>query len=78
MSDYTEMLPLGSANTPYRCLTTEHVSTTEFEGRTILKIEPEALALLAKEAMADIAHLPRPGHLEQLGDIDATETRCMV
>ena len=82
MSDYTEMLPLGSANTPYRCLTTEHVSTTEFEGRTILQIEPEALTLLAKEAMADIAHLLRPGHLEQLSDIlkdpDATDNDRFV
>lgn len=82
MSDYTEMLPLGSANTPYRCLTTEHVSTTEFEGRTILQIEPEALTLLAKEAMADIAHLLRPGHLEQLRDIlkdpDATDNDRFV
>ncbi len=82
MSDYTEMLPLGSANTPYRCLTTEHVSTTEFEGRTILQIEPEALTMLAKEAMADIAHLLRPGHLEQLSDIlkdpDATDNDRFV
>jgi fumarate hydratase class I len=82
MSDYTEMLPLGSANTPYRCLTTEHVSTTEFEGRTILQIEPEALSLLAKEAMADLAHLLRPGHLEQLSDIlkdpDATDNDRFV
>lgn len=69
MPDYTEMLPLGTADTPYRRLTTDHVSTSEFEGRTILQVEPAALTLLAKEAMADIAHLFRPGHLAQLGNI---------
>ncbi len=69
MSDYTEMLPLGADEMPYRCLTTEHVSTAEVDGRTILKVDPEALTLLAKVAMEDIAHLFRPGHLAQLRDI---------
>jgi fumarate hydratase class I len=53
-------------DTPYKLLTTEHVSTFEARGRTFLEVAPEALTLLAKTAMRDIAHLLRPGHLAQL------------
>jgi fumarate hydratase class I len=66
---YEEILPLhtdGHDDTPYRLLTEDHVSTFEAQGRTFLKVEPQALTLLAKEAMRDIAHLLRPGHLAQL------------
>ena len=38
-------------------------------GGTVLKVEPEAIRLLAQEAMTDIAHLLRPGHLAQLSKI---------
>ncbi|MCI0573308.1 MAG: fumarate hydratase, partial [Myxococcaceae bacterium] len=63
------MLPLGEDTTPYRLLTKDFVSTFEAAGRTFLKVEPEALTLLTREAMRDIAHLLRPGHLQQLADI---------
>jgi fumarate hydratase class I len=71
MSDFAfqELLPLGPDETPYRLLTTDHVSTFEAAGRTFLKVEPEALTLLTREAMRDIAHLLRPGHLAQLRKI---------
>ncbi len=67
--DFTELLPLGPDATTYRKLTSDHVSTFEAAGRTFLKVEPEALTLLARTAMADIAHLLRPGHLAQLRSI---------
>jgi fumarate hydratase class I len=63
------ILPLGPDTTPYRLLTKEHVSTFEAAGRTFLRVEPEALTLLTREAMRDIAHLLRPGHLAQLRKI---------
>jgi fumarate hydratase class I len=63
------MFELGPDETPYRRLTTDHVSTVELEGRTLLKVEPEALTLLAREAMVDVSYLLRPGHLEQLAGI---------
>ncbi len=66
---YVDMLPLGDDPTPYRCLSTDHVSTFDAGGRTFLEVQPEALTLLAKQAMVDIAHLLRPGHLAQLGKI---------
>jgi hypothetical protein len=34
--------------------------------RPYLAVEPEALRLIAEEGMTDIAHLLRPGHLQQL------------
>lgn len=71
MSDwtYTKLFQLGDDQTPYRKLTSDHVSILDVEGKTVLKVEDEALELLTREAMSDIAHLLRPGHLQQLADI---------
>src|SRR5271168_4200523 len=65
-STYHELFPLGADQVPYRKLTSDHVSTGNFEGRRIVKIEPEALTLLAAQAFNDSAHLLRTGHLKQL------------
>jgi fumarate hydratase class I len=67
--DYTDLLPLGPTDTSYRLLTEEGVSTVEAAGRELLVVEPEALRLLTATAMRDIAHLLRPGHLQQLRNI---------
>jgi fumarate hydratase class I len=71
MSKYVHhtMFPLASGNTPWRLITSEYVSAIEFEGKTILKVAPEALTVLCGEAMRDISHLLRPGHLRQLRNI---------
>ena len=66
---YQDLLPLGADETPYRLLTTEGVSTVETEVGTFLKVDHEALTLLAREAMFEIAHFLRPGHLAQLRGI---------
>ncbi|WP_339862085.1 fumarate hydratase [Paremcibacter congregatus] len=66
---YTDMFPLKGEKTKYRKLTSDYVSTREIDGKTILVVAPEGLRLLAREAMRDIAHLLRPGHLQQLADI---------
>jgi fumarate hydratase class I len=63
---FTELLPLGPDDTPYRLLTTDGVRTIEAAGRTFLEVEPEALTLLARTAFRDIAHWLRPAHLAQL------------
>ena len=67
--EYQDVLPLGADDTPYRLLTTDGVSTFEADGERFLRVEPEALTLLTREAMHDIAHLLRPGHLQQLANI---------
>ncbi|XP_035697776.1 fumarate hydratase class I, aerobic-like [Branchiostoma floridae] len=61
--------PEKPLDTPYRKLTGDYVSTFEVQGKTCLKVEPEALTLLTQEAMVDIAHLLRPAHLAQLRKI---------
>ncbi len=63
---YQEPLPLGADETPYRLLTSDFVSTVDGAGRRFLQVDPEALTLLTRQAMLDIAHLLRPGHLAQL------------
>jgi fumarate hydratase class I len=71
MSDfsYQDLFPLGPDTTTYRKLTSDHVSTFEAAGRTFLQVEPEAIRLLTAEAIRDISHLLRPGHLQQLRNI---------
>ena len=66
---YQEIFEHSEDTTEYRSLTSDYVSTTEFEGREILKIEPAALTLIAREAMDDVAHLLRTSHLKQLAKI---------
>ncbi|WP_262696133.1 fumarate hydratase [Kordiimonas aquimaris] len=66
---YSKLFQLGDDETPYRKLTSEHVSEIEIDGRKILKVEDEGLELLTAQAMSDIAHLLRPGHLQQLANI---------
>jgi fumarate hydratase class I len=63
---YSDLLPTGADETPYRLLTSEGVSTLEAGGRSFLQVDPAALRLLTAEAMHDIAHYLRPAHLAQL------------
>ncbi len=63
---YSDLLPLGADETPYRLLTSEGVSVVQGAGRDFLQVSGEALSLLATTAMRDIAHLLRPAHLAQL------------
>ena len=72
MTDFAfqELLPIGHHDdTPYKLLTTEGVRAFEAGGRRFLEVDPGVLTLLAKQAMLDIAHLLRPGHLQQLRNI---------
>ena len=66
---YSDLLPTGKDETPYRLITTEGVSTLDIDGQTFLKVAPEALQRLTAEAMHDISHYLRPAHLTQLRKI---------
>src|SRR4051812_6245845 len=66
---YQDPLPLGDDTTEYRLLSQEGVSVSEFEGRPILKVAPEALAFLAHQAFRDCSFLLRPKHLQQVAAI---------
>ncbi|TCJ24142.1 fumarate hydratase [Nocardioides jejuensis] len=66
---YSDLLPIGKDETPYRLITTEGVSTVEVDGQTFLKVAPEAIQQLTEAAMHDISHYLRPAHLSQLRKI---------
>jgi fumarate hydratase class I len=63
---YQEILPVGPEDVPFRRLASDAVTTFAAGGHDFVRVEPEALTLLARAAMRDIAHLLRPGHLAQL------------
>jgi fumarate hydratase, class I len=63
---YSDLLPTGQDETPYRLLTTQGVRVEEVGGRPFLHVDPAVLRLLTAEAMHDIAHFLRPAHLAQL------------
>jgi fumarate hydratase class I len=64
---YQEILEAGHhEDIVYRKLTGDFVQTFEARGHRFLEVAPEALTLLTKTAMRDIAHLLRGGHLAQL------------
>ena len=66
---YREPFPLGEDQTEYALLSSDYVETTEFEGKPILKILPEALTMLAQAGMRDIAFFLRAEHLEMVAAI---------
>jgi len=63
---YQDMLPIGPDDTEYRLVTSDGISTFEAGGRRFVEIDPGVLTRLTSEAMRDIAHFLRPGHLQQL------------
>lgn len=66
---YKDMFPLGIDTTEYRLLTNKFVATSDFDGKTVVKIEPEGLTLLAEEAFKDVSHFLRASHLKKLSGI---------
>lgn len=68
--EYQPLFDLGpDTTTKYRKITSDYVSKVELGGKTFLKVEPEGLRKLSAEAMKDVSHLLRPGHLQQLSNI---------
>jgi len=68
---YQPLFERGEDHTPYKRLdgASKHVSVAKIDGRAILKVGAEALRELAAEALDDVSHLMRPGHLAQLRKI---------
>lgn len=66
---YSDTFAHGPDDTTYRLLTKEGVSTATFEGKEILKITPETLAYVAREALHDANFFLRPKHVEQVAAI---------
>jgi len=66
---YQDPFPLGADETEYRLLSKEGISTTTFEGKEILKVEPQVLTFIAQQAMRDTSFLLRAKHLKQVAGI---------
>lgn len=66
---YQEPFPISKDDTEYYLLTKDYVSVSEFEGKEILKIEPEGLTLMAQTAFRDVEFLLRPEHQQQVAKI---------
>ena len=66
---YAPMFQLGKDDTEYYLLTKDGVSVSEFEGKPILKVSPEALTMLANAAFRDVNFLLRRSHNEQVAKI---------
>jgi len=67
--EFSEMFPLAHDDTPYRLVTSEGVRVVETPFGEMLEVDPAAITRLTEEAMRDIAHFLRPGHLGQLARI---------
>ncbi len=63
---FQSLFELGSDSTPYRLVTKAHVRSETLGGRSVLHVDDAALEQLTFEAIRDISHLFRPGHLQQL------------
>lgn len=68
---YQDPFPLGKETTKYRKIegSEKYVTIEKFAGMDMLRVSPEALTLLANEAMRDISFLLRPDHNESVAKI---------
>ena len=66
---YAPMFQTGKDDTEYRFLTKEGVTTSEFEGKQIVKVSKGALTFLAQQAFHDTEFMLRRAHNEQVAAI---------
>lgn len=66
---YAPMFQLGKDQTEYYLLSKEGVSVSEFEGKPILKVTPDALTRMANAAFRDVSFLLRRSHNLQVAKI---------
>ena len=72
---YQDPFPLKKDDTEYYLLSSDYVSVAEFAGQEVLKVDPQALTLLAQHAFHDAsfmrqrhsAHLPGHRHRDHHG-----------
>lgn len=66
---YQNPFPVGKDEAEYYLLTKDHVSVAEFDGKTVLKVDPEALTKLAGAAFRDTSFMLRTDHIKQVAAI---------
>lgn len=76
---YQDPMPLGADKTAYYKIedSEKYVSVADFDGKEVVKVDPEALTVLSNTAMRDVSFLLRAEHNEQvakiLSDPDASD-----
>ena len=79
---YEKPFQIEKDSTNYRLLSKDYVKVIDAGGRKILKVDPEGLELLAKEAIFDLSFYLRTAHLEKcsliLDDPEATDNDKFV
>lgn len=66
---YAPMFQTGKDDTEYELITKDYVSVSEFEGKPILKVQPEALTTLINTAFHNVNFLLRRSHNEAVAKI---------
>jgi fumarate hydratase class I len=59
----------GNLDIPYKKLTSDYVKTIRLNNQNFLQVDPKGIELLSYNALLDISHFLRPGHLQQLRKI---------
>ena len=67
--NYVEMFPLGKDTTQYHLLTKDYVSVEKLGDKEFLKVDPEGLRFLARQAFHDVSFMLRPEHNEMVAKI---------
>jgi fumarate hydratase class I len=63
---YSPILPKTRPDCEWVHITSDYVEQVTWDGRTFLKVHPDALSLIAERAFKEISHFLRPSHLGQL------------
>jgi fumarate hydratase class I len=66
---YENPFPHGKDTTQYRLVSKDLVKVAKFAGQPVLVVDPEALAVIAREATRDVSFLLRPKHQRQVAAI---------
>ncbi|EJL84579.1 MULTISPECIES: class I fumarate hydratase FumA [unclassified Pantoea] len=70
---YQNPFPLAKDDTEYYLLSRDYVSVANFDGEEVLKVDPKALTLLAKQAFHDASFMLRASHQAQVAAILADD-----
>ncbi|MGE0089311.1 MAG: fumarate hydratase [Bacteroidales bacterium] len=80
--NYQNPFPIEKDDAEYYLLTKDYVSVSTFEGNQIIKVNPEALTLIARAALHDTSFFLRTEHIKQvsaiLNDSEASENDKFV
>ena len=63
---YNSLFQFGKDDTKYDLVSKEGISERNFGDKKLLLIEPQVISQLTERAFADVSHLLRSSHLEQL------------